>query len=36
MNYVKDYAEKVISGEILAGKKVKLAAKISPLMTFSA
>lgn len=27
MNYVKDYAEKVISGEILAGKKVKLAAK---------
>ena len=27
MNYVKDYAEKVISGEILAGKKVILAAK---------
>lgn len=27
MNYVKDYAEKVISSEILAGKKVILAAK---------
>lgn len=27
MNYVKDYAEKVINGEILAGKKVILAAK---------
>ena len=27
MNYVKDYAEKVISGEILADKKVILAAK---------
>lgn len=27
MNYVKEYAEKVISGEILAGKKVILAAK---------
>lgn len=27
MNYVKDYAEKVISGEILAGKKVILASK---------
>lgn len=27
MNYVKDYAEKVISGDILAGKKVILAAK---------
>lgn len=27
MNYVKDYAEKIISGEILAGKKVILAAK---------
>lgn len=27
MNYVKEYAEKVISGEIIAGKKVILAAK---------
>ena len=27
MNYAKDYAEKVVAGKIIAGKKVILAAK---------
>lgn len=27
MNYAKDYAEKVVAGKIVAGKKVILAAK---------